>query len=377
MLIYCYKCLKEHAHSGEIPTTGKQYQCSRCGYPHTLYPSGVIIGDFHDYLRYHTQLSTRAILVIIRNVSSVNHFLSQTRRDFLRFKNCGWKTASELCEYSIGLRQDLGISLNVEKSKEKAREKTIPAYFNNDELFEIIASKLTTKCYQLIVEKYRIDSLEKIMALESENLRAMKNCGIKTFREIYRLQNIVTEMLQIVHFHSNRTFDNFKSLLKLEKRVRNLLEIGEDIDPQEPFLYLDKWVLSIAKGSERNKMVFMQRMGMIGEKSLTYQQIGVQHDISRERVRSIVEALKRTGLNPTYSLRVDPLIEQTKKIVRAFGGKIELSDLITRLLHQGTQGELLKHAIPFMEYLNGFSLWQKVGLKIRDGFVCIVSEQDL
>ncbi len=80
---------------------------------------------------------------------------------------------------------------------------------------------------------------------------------------------------------------------------------------------------------------------------------------------SIVETLKSAGFKPTYRLRLDPLIEQAERIVRAFGGKIELSDLITRLLQHGAQGELLKHAIPFLKYLNGFPLWQKLGLKIR------------
>ncbi len=215
------------------------------------------------------------------------------------------------------------------------------------------------------------------MALESENLRAMKNCGLITIREIIRLQNIITELIETISSNSNRGFDDFQSVLKLDKKARNLLDIGEDIVPQEPFLSLDKWVLSVAKGSERNKTVFMQRTGMLGRAPLTYQQIGLEQDLSKERVRTIVEALKSAGLNPTYRLRLDPLIEQAERIVRAFGGKVELSNLITRLIQHGSQGELLKHAIPFLEYLNGFPLWQKLGLKIREGFVCIDSEQGL
>ena len=52
----------------------------------------------------------------------------------------------------------------------------------------------------------------------------------------------------------------------------------------------------------------MQRMGLDGRQPQTYQQIALEHDISRERVRGIVEKLKNTGQLPVYRLRLDPLI---------------------------------------------------------------------
>ena len=39
----------------------------------------------------------------------------------------------------------------------------------------------------------------------------------------------------------------------------------------------------------------MMRMGMNGKSSQTYQQIALKYDISRERVRGIVEELKKIG----------------------------------------------------------------------------------
>ena len=113
----------------------------------------------------------------------------------------------------------------------------------------------------------------------------------------------------------------------------------------------------------------MLRMGMNGKSSQTYQQIALKHDISRERVRGIVDELKKTGQKPIYRLRLDPLIEQAERIVRLLGGKVAFSELITHLLNHGPQGELLKHAVPFIEYLNGFPLWQKAGMNIKDGLV--------
>ena len=163
-------------------------------------------------------------------------------------------------------------------------------------------------------------------------------------------------------------------MIKLDRNIRDLLKIEEDIDPNKPFFSLNKWVLSISKNSERNKKVFMRRMGMHGRRPQTYQQIAMEHDISRERVRGIVEKLKKTGQLPIYRLRLDPLIERAEKIVRSMGRKMTISDLNTHLLCFGSQGELLKYATPFIKYLNGFPSWQKAGLSMRDGLICIKSD---
>ena len=175
---------------------------------------------------------------------------------------------------------------------------------------------------------------------------------------------------------NNIRFNDFKSMIKCKHSIRKLLNIDENVDPQKPFPSLNRWVLSISKNRERNKNVFMLRMGMYGKSSQTYQQIAIKHDISRERVRGIVEELKKTGQKPIYRLRLDPLIEQAERIIRLLGGKAAFSELITHLLNHGPQGELLKHAVPFIEYLNGFPLWQKAGMNIEDGLVYIESDRN-
>lgn len=372
MLIYCYKCLKPHRFDNRIPANGKALQCAGCGYSYTLYPSKVIIGDFHEYVFYHTDLRGRARSIIMRNVSSVNHFLKLTRNDFLRFHNCGLKTAFELVEFGETLRRDLGLVSNDEELENKSgQEVTIPAFLINDiELFEMMVDRLSARGYQMFVCKHQIDSAEKLMALRSENLIRMKNCGYKTIQEISQMQNTITEMVGMIHY-SDLEFNDFKSIIKRKPSIRKLLNIDEDVDPQKPFPSLNQWVLSISKNRERNKNVFMLRMGMCGKSPQTYEQIGLEHDISRERVREIVEKLKKNGKKFIYRLRLDPLIEQAEKVVRLLGGKVAFSELINHLLNHGPQGELLKHSVPFIEYLNGFPLWQKAGMNIKDGFVYI------
>ena len=374
MLVYCYKCFTPQRFDNVIPTGGKRLQCKECGYEYTLFPSKVIIGEFSDYVIYHTNLSTRAISTILRNVSSVNQFFQLTRRDFLNFRNCGLKTANELATFQKTLQKNLSYKSNEKESKIQSDLTAIPVFLKNDsEFFETIMHELTPKSYDLFANKYNIDSLEKFMALKTENLIRIKNCGYKTIREIRRIQNTIIDISKIIVSRNTVNFNGFKSMIKLDRNIRDLLKIGEDINPDEPYTSLDKWILSISKDSERNKKVFMQRMGMDGRQPQTLEQVGLEHDISRERVRGIVEKLKKTGQLPIYKPRLDPLIERAEKIVRSKGHKMTISDLNIHLLCIGSQGELLKYATPFIKYLNGFPLWQKAGLNIRDGLIYIES----
>jgi hypothetical protein len=375
MLVYCYKCFTPHRFDNAIPKGGKRLQCNECGYEYTLFPSKVIIGEFHDYVIFHTDLSGRALSTMLHNVSSVNQFFQLTRRDFLNFRNCGLKTADELVAFKKTLRKNLGYILNEKESKIQSDLTAIPFFLKDDsEFFETIMHELSPKSYDLFANKYQIDSLEKFMALKTENLISIKNCGYKTIREIRRIQNTIIDIFKIIVSRNNVKFNDFKSMIKLDRNIRDLLKIGEDIDPNEPYPSLNKWILSVSKNSQRNKKVFMQRMGLDGRQSQTYQQIALEHDISRERVRGIVEKLKKTGQLPVYKLRLDPLIERAKKIVRSRGRKMTISDLNTHLLCFGSQGELLKYATPFIEYINGFPSWQMAGLNIRDGFIYIESD---
>jgi hypothetical protein len=115
MLVYCHKCLTSHRFDNDIPTGGKKLQCNECGYEYTLYPSKVIIGDFSDYVFYHTDLSGRALSTILHNISSVDQFFQLTRTDFLNFRNCGLKTANELVAFKKSLHKNLDFIPNEKK----------------------------------------------------------------------------------------------------------------------------------------------------------------------------------------------------------------------------------------------------------------------
>ena len=104
----------------------------------------------------------------------------------------------------------------------------------------------------------------------------------------------------------------------------------------------------------------MCRMGMLGEPKMTYEEIGVRHNISRERVRQIFEKVKSNGRRPLQRIRLDPLIARAADIVKSSGGRTGSSGLAEPLLNRGPQDALLKNAEAFIEYLRSFPEWQKV-----------------
>ena len=266
VLAYCYKCFTPHRFDNDIPKGGKRLQCNECGYEYTLFPSKVIIGEFRDYVIYHTDLSSRALSTILHNVYPVNQFFQLTRRDFLNFRNCGLKTANELVAFKKTLHKNLGYIPNEKESKIQSNSTAIPVFLKNDsEFFETIMHELNPKSHDLFVNKYQIDSLEKFMALKTENLISIKNCGYKTIREIRRTQNTIIDIFKIIVSRNNVKFNDFKSMIKLDRNIRDLLKIEKDIDPNKPFPSPNKWILSIARSSERNKKSFHVSYGNAGK----------------------------------------------------------------------------------------------------------------
>ncbi len=381
MSIHCNNCFSEQHFDDNIPTGGIRLKCADCEYEYILYPSNVMIGNFYNYLLYHhgSNISGKALSIVKQNISSVEEFLKLSIEDFRRFRNCGSIISRELLEFKEILQKKLGYTLSPKNkvSVEVHPELIpIPDFLKSDpDFFEAITQKLTVKTYDFLLNNIQIDSLKKIMALEKEYLVAIKHCGWKKINEIQRIQRIVFEIIMELEYRKDSQIDDFKSMITLNLKIRELLNIGDDVNPDEPFPSLNKWLLCVSK-SERNKNVFMLRMGMQGEPYQTYDRVGIKYDISRERVRGITNRIKKVGLLSHMKIRLDPLIERAEKIVLSKGGEITCSDLIAYLLCVGPDGELLKHAIPFIEYLNSFPSWQNAGLNIKDGIVYIKKKKN-
>ena len=362
MEIYCIKCFTIIRFEGAIAPIGSKVKCSGCGSTFTIYPSKTAISDFWAYVIVNSDISVRACSMIRRHVRDVDVFLRSSREDFLGLRNCGLKTANELIRFQRELRKKLGYGTEKNDSEDEISEthkKAVIAFLSRDKFFkEIFDSQLSHPFFEPL-RRRGIDTLEKILVLRYEDALRIKHVGGNTLRLFRGLQEICSEIVTILADSEALCFKDFKWVVSQDQTIRDVLSCGKTIDVDAPFSSLSKWVLDNSWGSERNRDVFMCRMGMSGGPGMTYDNIGIRYDITLERVRHIVIKIQLNGRHPLQRIRLDPLIAKAVDIVKAGGGKTGLSELTERLLNCGPQGELLKHAERFVEYLKSFPEWEE------------------
>jgi len=352
---FCHKC------TSILPEAiGEQILCLYCGQNHTLYPSGLIVSSFENILHYDPYLSVRGFLILKRNVFSIDEFFRLNKNDFLNFKNCGIKTANELIKFQEALHKKLYTASSIP---------AIPNVLKYDEdFYEIIMEKIPLKIKNILVRNYLIDSISKVIDLAyNDCLKLNENYYIRD--EVIRIQDKITQIADVIHSHPELNSLTFKEIAKKNNKINDLIEIGMFVDPDNLLYSLNKWVLSIAKNSARNKDIFMKRLGMSGSPKMTYRKIAEEYNVSKGRIRQITEKMKFWGLKRFNSIRLDPIIEKAAKIIEINGRQLQIDDLINELLCCNQEEEQLKFATPFLEYLNTFPVWQKMGLSIKGKIV--------
>jgi len=363
MDIYCTKCFTTIRFEGPIAPTGSKVKCSGCGSAFTIYPSKTVMGDFVQYVFDNFDISVRACSIIQKDARHVDVFLQSSRKDFLGFRNCGLITANELIRVQGELRIKLGYGSESDESEDKIicgnNRKAVIEFLSKDKFFKDLLE------YELSLAKFKpfreigFDTLEKVLALRCQDALRIKHVGRKTLRLFRELQENCNEIINKIANSEAFRFKDFKWVVKQDQTIRDIVSRGKNMDLDAPFPSLFQWILENSLHSERNRDVFMCRMGMLGEPGMTYDNIGIRHDITRERVRQIILKVQSDGRRPLQRIRLDPLIAKAADIVKTGEGKTGISELTEALLNCGPQGALLKHAEPFVEYLKSFPEWEE------------------
>ncbi len=363
MNICCTKCFTIIRFEGLISPTGSTIECSGCGSAFTIYPSKIVIGDFAEYVVDNSDISVRACSMFWRNIPDVDVFLRSSKKDFFGFRNCGLKTANELIRLQSELRKKLGYGSEPIESEDKTGEtnrKAVIEFLSGDRFFkELLESNLSEARFKPL-RRLGFDTLEKLLALSYENALQIKYVGRNTIYLIRDLQENYTEIINTIANSEDLRFKDFKRVVRSNQMIRDILSCGKNIDADTPFPSISRWILENSRHSERNRDVFMCRMGMLGEPKMTYEEIGVRHNISRERVRQILEKVKTNGRRPLQRIRLDPLIARAADIAKSSEGRTGISGLAEPLLARGPQGALLQNAEAFIEYLRSFPEWWEV-----------------
>ncbi len=349
-----------------------------------------------EYLRQDQQfyesikqlLCIRAQKVLVENeVDTLDKFMAMTRVSMLRMPNCGSKTVAEIdsCQ-----RKMYELALNICKEDDldpvhirnhvydffgdmEVTLSSLPESIRQDTLlYETIQQSLCKRGQYLLVQK-EIDTLEKFMTLTSSSISQVRNCGNKTISEIVSYQRKVYDLAQKIMEEEG----SGSALIDTGNYVLAFSENDEVVDVDTPFPSLERWVAQIGKMSERNQRAFMLRMGMLGRPRMILEQIGQNlQGITRERVRQVIGKMERRGRHHVYKKKVQPLIETALDIVRSKGGKVRKTTLVSLLLAHGPDGDMLKHADPFIDFLGTLTPWKDMGLGIDANDVVFIEKSD-
>lgn len=334
--------------------------------------------DFQE-LVYTSGLSVRAKNVLIKKVKSLEKFLDLNETQLFGLRNSGKKTVAELLRFQDVLRLEIGLPSTTEKTADSVVSAQLIFSNSREEIdfYQFMCDMSGVRENNVLI-KNQINTLEKFIKLNIASMRRLKNCGKKTITKFINYQNAFLEIVNSQSenkYSDNKTIDISSLSLDIKKQFQKLIgKKGRLIDSNAPYHTLMEWVSdlsSIMLKSEDAKTAFLLRYGMTGDPPQTLEEIGGKLGVTRERVRQILKKMERTAKGPHRGWRLKPLFRSAAHLVDARGGKLNTAELVAVLLAKGPQGESLKHATTFMEFLSSFTYWDSEGLILdKEGHVC-------
>lgn len=365
MIVTCKKCnISYQLKKRLIKESGTKVRCMKCSSIFRVFPpakekSNVNNSsiserkDINAYVR-NAGLSVRATNVLLSNFKNIDEFLGLEDERIFELRNCGKKTFSELLKFKSQLMEKLGYELPKDNQETKTEPLIIPDWIKEDNNFYLAIKQQLSVRARNIIEKEAIDSVEKFMALESDTLLKLKNCGKKTIAEIINYQKKIAVIIGKGKDKKNSGISKNNSLTTFDVS----------------YYSVEKWVPIVCKNSSKKKKIFMLRMGMLSESPMTLEQIGAKFDITRERVRQIILDIEKSARHHIHQQRIKPLIDYILKLVTAAGGKMTDSTLLYNLFEKQTNNNSMRFATPFIELLSTMVIWKAAGLNLsKDGVV--------
>ncbi len=334
-----------------------------------------------------SDLSVRTMNVLLNNLSSIQEIIEIDEKRLIGFKNCGRRTVREVFEFKKKLSEEFGYILPESVQPESVQKKEIPdftllpdAIKEDVQFYESVKQELSKRSQNVITDN-EIDSLEKFMALTHKTLFQFRNCGRKTAAEIKEYQKRIYEIAQNTGEQQSQYTLPSNSILSETENHSELSIDNRSVDLDAPFPSLERWVSDIARKfsqkSEQAQKAFMLRMGMLGKPPMTLEQIGEEiGGVTRERVRQITNQMGKAGKHQIRKKRLEPFIKKALEIINSRGGRIKNTTLVSLLLAHGPNGEMLKFATPFIDFLSTLREWKNAGLKIDEDGVIFTEQSD-
>ena len=307
--------------------------------PKTESPPDDIQGKQFRKFIANSFLSNRAQNVVLRNVSSRNELVSLSPNSIAWFRNCGKKTLHEILAFIREINPMAagdGSAASAEEGSESAEGENAQAetpakdilrkaptddrlgalpLFSNTEIPDFSARDLHPD--------YKADLKISDVHFSVRAANALENMGIKTLGDV--MMTPFSRLLLQKSF--GRT-----TLEEIQARIRKtILFAPKELSPSDIVSSsYDEMITEFVREAiknERNATILLRRLLPETDKLRTYDEIGEEFDITRERVRQIIRKGLRKIALPMVQAKLAPFFDKLGNIIREGGGIIDVDSL--------------------------------------------------
>lgn len=307
MIITCENCHVSYLFDESLLKDHKlRVRCARCKHIFNIYstdtereeaetslqhPQQMKESDFDQMIR-QSGLSVRATNVLLSNVSSLEEFLELTFGRVMSFQNCGRKTAREIMDFigskTTGSNANLSIISTPEKvESEEEKIKRLMAQPPTEDTVRMLplfcSAPIRFMSLNDFHEGFKANIKLSSLEFSARTSKVLNDKGVLSVGELFLLTD--NKLLQWKNFGR-------KSLREIRQAIRALLlETGADktidIDITSYENMIGDFIEKCIK-KQRDREILILRFINEGDKLNTYDDIGKKYDITRERVRQVI-----------------------------------------------------------------------------------------
>ncbi len=284
-------------------------------------------------------LSRRARNVILRNVSSRNELVTLSPDRISQFRNCGKKTLHEILEFTREINTSAawdGSTASAVDRPQSAKDENLGTESPTKRILRKAPTKDRLKALPLFSNKvipgfsaadlhpgYKADLKISDVPFSIRAANVLENMDIKTLGNAM----MTPSGLLLLQKNFGRT-----TLGEIQSRIRKaVLSTTRELSPYDVVSsgydeLITRFVRSSLK-NKRNATILLKRLLPETDKLRTYDEIGEEYGITRERVRQIIGKGMTKIAFPTVRAKLASFFDKLQEIVRGGGGIIDIDSL--------------------------------------------------
>jgi len=290
------------------------------------------------------------------NIDSVNGLLTLDKEVLLECQNCGVLTARRILDFKgqvIGFTNRIKEQQACSGQPREPVSKEVRKYLVQH-AFSTVIDELDERS-KGILESLHVNTPGALFSLTSDALLKYENCGRLTADRI---------------LSARRTYmSTFYEAMNLFLTPRD--SGGGWNAVSDKVAWLDSWLEVLAK-SHRAKLAFKLRMGLMGEKALTLDEVGQRVGVSRERVRQYVKAIEKKAMSFRSQSKLRVLFRGICSTLASHGGVLNFKELAAALWNDSYSKSVFKYSEPLFRLFARMDSWLATGLSIeQDRYVVL------